>query len=250
VGRVIVNDDPEEFEIRPAPDQIPDLLYRSVPEPRTTKSQLHLELRLSTGKPKPDDLDATHADHRQDDETWVVLAHPEGNELCVLAPGRPPSSRRSRTSRPDIVAVLSGYSETRPPVNSMPLLRRVFEASDADEPVGGLDKPSDIGRCDPLPADRRQVFVGRLTGDRTRLSDVDGQVVLPRLGEQLASWWHTDADKAVAHARLEQFGCVAGEHDTDIVTDLQRPVDGEVNWNRGASRIGAAGRGHVQHPHE
>jgi hypothetical protein len=43
---------------------------------------------------RPDDLGATHADHRQDDETWVVLARPEGNELCVLTPGRPPSGVR------------------------------------------------------------------------------------------------------------------------------------------------------------
>jgi hypothetical protein len=28
-GLIIVNDDPEEFEIRPAPDQIPVLLFRS-----------------------------------------------------------------------------------------------------------------------------------------------------------------------------------------------------------------------------
>ena len=77
------------------------------------------------------------------------------------------------------------------------------EASDADEPVGGLDEPRNIRWCDPLPSDRRQVLVGRLTGDRTSLSNVDGQVVLLRLGEQVADGWHADALQAVAHAGLE-----------------------------------------------
>lgn len=125
-----------------------------------------------------------------------------------------------------------------------------FEVSDGDEPVGGLDEPSDIGWCDPLPADRGQVFVGRLTGDRTSLSNIDGQVVLPRFGEQVADRWHPDALQAVAHAVLEQFGCIACKYDADVVTDFQRAVDGEVKWNRGAGRVGAAGRGHVQRPHE
>ena len=91
LGWVIVNDDPEEFEIRPAPDQIPGLLFARVQEPKSTKNRLHLDLR-------PDDQDAevarlvnlgaTHADVGQGDETWVVLADPEGNEFCVLAPRR------------------------------------------------------------------------------------------------------------------------------------------------------------------
>ena len=96
-----------------------------------------------------------------------------------------------------------------------------FEASDADQPVGSLDEPSDIGWCDPLPADRRQIFIGRLTGDRTALSNVDGQVVLQRLGEQVAHGWHADPLQAFAHAGLEQFGCVSGKYDTDVVTNFQ-----------------------------
>ena len=85
---VVVNDDPEEFEIRPAPDRLPGLLFVRVPEPKTVKNRLHLDFR-------PDDRDAeverllalgaTHADVGQGgDEPWVVLADPEGNEFCVL----------------------------------------------------------------------------------------------------------------------------------------------------------------------
>ena len=37
----VVNDDPEEFEIRPAPEQLHGLLFARVPEPKTLKNRLH-----------------------------------------------------------------------------------------------------------------------------------------------------------------------------------------------------------------
>jgi hypothetical protein len=92
LGWVVVNDDPNEFEIRPAPDRLPDLLFGPVPEPKTVKNRLHLDFR-------PDDQDrevqrmlglgASRADVGQGEQSWVVLADPEGNEFCIL------SSRRS-----------------------------------------------------------------------------------------------------------------------------------------------------------
>ena len=91
LGWVIVNDDPEEFEIREAPDRLPGLLFARVPEPKTVKDRLHLDFR-------PDDRDAeverllalgaTRADVGQGDQPWVVLADPEGNEFCVLGSRR------------------------------------------------------------------------------------------------------------------------------------------------------------------
>lgn len=71
----------------------PDLLFLRVPEGKTVKNRLHLDLR-------PDDRDAevariealgaTRVDIGQGpDVTWVVLADPEGNEFCVLRPLRP-----------------------------------------------------------------------------------------------------------------------------------------------------------------
>ena len=87
LGWVVVNDDPEEFEIRPEPERLPGLLFVSVDEPKTAKNRLHLDLR-------PDDraaeverlvaLGATPADIGQGEQPWVVLADPEGNEFCVL----------------------------------------------------------------------------------------------------------------------------------------------------------------------
>jgi hypothetical protein len=91
---VIVNHDPEEFEIRPAPEQLPGLLFARVPERKTLKNRLHLDLRPDDQQAEVArllDLGAAHADVGQGDETWVVLQDPEGNEFCVLrsrpAPG-------------------------------------------------------------------------------------------------------------------------------------------------------------------
>jgi predicted enzyme related to lactoylglutathione lyase len=87
LGWVVVNDDPDEFEIRPTADRLPGLLFVPVSEPKTTKNRLHLDFR-------PDDRDAeverllalgaTPADVGQGEQSWVVLADPEGNEFCVL----------------------------------------------------------------------------------------------------------------------------------------------------------------------
>ncbi|MFF6783002.1 VOC family protein [Streptomyces sp. NPDC012510] len=85
---VVVDDSSEEYEIRPAPDRLPGLLFVRVPEAKTVKNRLHLDFR-------PDDqgaevarllaLGARHADVGQGDEPWAVLMDPEGNEFCVLA---------------------------------------------------------------------------------------------------------------------------------------------------------------------
>ena len=88
LGWVVVGDDPNEFEIRPAADRLPGLLFVPVPEAKTVKNRLHLDFR-------PDDRDAeverfvrlgaTRADIGQGEQSWVVLADPEGNEFCVLS---------------------------------------------------------------------------------------------------------------------------------------------------------------------
>ena len=67
----------------------PGLVFCIVPESKTIKNRLHIDLA-------PDDRDAeverllalgaTRADVGQTgEETWVVLADPEGNEFCVLS---------------------------------------------------------------------------------------------------------------------------------------------------------------------
>jgi len=91
LGWVVVCDDPNEFEIRPAADRMPGIMFEPVGEPKHNKNRLHLDFR-------PDDqaaevhrligLGASHVDIGQGDVSWVVLSDPEGNEFCVLAPAR------------------------------------------------------------------------------------------------------------------------------------------------------------------
>jgi hypothetical protein len=66
-------------------------LFALVPEEKSGKNTLHLDLR-------PDDRDgevarlmplgATRVDVGQGDPSWIVLADPEGNEFCVLRSDR------------------------------------------------------------------------------------------------------------------------------------------------------------------
>lgn len=88
LGWIVVNDSPEEFEIRPAAHLLPGLLFVSATDPRTVKNRLHLDFR-------PEDqhaevarllaLGATLADIGQGQRPWTVLADPEGNVFCVLS---------------------------------------------------------------------------------------------------------------------------------------------------------------------
>lgn len=64
-------------------------------------------------------------------------------------------------------------------------VRRCWVASDGDEAIGVLDEPGDVDGRHPLRAELGQVVVGRPTGDRASLSDVDRNVVLAGLGEQV-----------------------------------------------------------------
>ncbi|MCC3764240.1 VOC family protein [Glycomyces sp. TRM65418] len=67
----------------------PGLLFIRVPEPKTVKNRLHLDLVPETTRDEEVErligLGATLVDdHRRPDGSgWVVLADPEGNEFCV-----------------------------------------------------------------------------------------------------------------------------------------------------------------------
>ena len=73
----------------------PTLAFARVPEGKSIKNRLHLDVS-PTDREQDDevrrllDLGARPVDVGQgDDDTWVVLADPEGNEFCVLATRRP-----------------------------------------------------------------------------------------------------------------------------------------------------------------
>jgi hypothetical protein len=78
----------------PEVDVAPDILFVRVPDPKAGKNRLHLDLRPVDQQAEVQrlvDLGAVRTDVGQpEDVSWVVLADPEGNEFCVLAPLPPP----------------------------------------------------------------------------------------------------------------------------------------------------------------
>jgi hypothetical protein len=72
----------------------PILTFARVPEGKTVKNRLHLDLNPTDRDQDEEvrrllDLGARPADVGQGDSDWVVLVDPEGNEFCVLATRRP-----------------------------------------------------------------------------------------------------------------------------------------------------------------
>jgi catechol 2,3-dioxygenase-like lactoylglutathione lyase family enzyme len=71
----------------------PDLLFIRVPEGKTVKNRLHLDLRPADQVAEVERLEklgARRVDVGQgEDVTWVVLADPDGNEFCVLRALKP-----------------------------------------------------------------------------------------------------------------------------------------------------------------
>ena len=75
---------------QPEKGPLPTLLFQPVPDPTPGKRRLHLDLN-ATDRDQDSQLErllalgATHADVGQTgEESWHVLADPEGNEFCLL----------------------------------------------------------------------------------------------------------------------------------------------------------------------
>jgi hypothetical protein len=78
-----------EGKLRPGPVP-PTLTFAQVPEGKAVKNRLHLDVNPTDTEQDEEvrrllGLGARRADVGQGDESWVVLADPEGNEFCVLA---------------------------------------------------------------------------------------------------------------------------------------------------------------------
>jgi len=79
-------DDEGEWFLR-SPDG-PDWLFLPVPEGKSVKNRIHFDFTPADQQAEVDRLialGARHVDIGQGEQTWVVLADPEGNEFCVLA---------------------------------------------------------------------------------------------------------------------------------------------------------------------
>ncbi|MFI5999608.1 VOC family protein [Streptomyces sp. NPDC051366] len=70
-------------------ERAPRVLFQLVPEPKTAKNRVHLDVRTGSDNPQEvvERLIAKGARHlhegRQGPYNWTTLADPEGNELCV-----------------------------------------------------------------------------------------------------------------------------------------------------------------------
>ncbi|EWT01315.1 glyoxalase [Intrasporangium oryzae NRRL B-24470] len=87
---VYYDDDPEVVVAPSFPPSVTGMLFIPVPEGKSAKNRLHLDLQ-------PDDMTRDEAveravasgatvigDHRHEDGSgWVTLADPEGNEFCI-----------------------------------------------------------------------------------------------------------------------------------------------------------------------
>src|SRR2546429_5066947 len=67
----------------------PVLTFARVPEGKSIKNRLHLDLNATDREQDEEvrrllDHGARHVDVGQGEQSWVVLADPEGNEFCVL----------------------------------------------------------------------------------------------------------------------------------------------------------------------
>ena len=89
LGWVVVADDPDDFEIREAADQLPGIIFEPVDTVKpSSKNRLHLDVRPDDQRLEVErliDLGARRVDIGQGTVSWVVLADPEGNEFCVLS---------------------------------------------------------------------------------------------------------------------------------------------------------------------
>jgi predicted enzyme related to lactoylglutathione lyase len=92
LGHRILSEAEDEVVVGSDEHDHPGLCFVLVPDEKTTKNRLHIDLN-------PDDqvaeverivaLGARPVDVGQGtDKSWIVLADPEGNEFCVLRPQR------------------------------------------------------------------------------------------------------------------------------------------------------------------
>jgi hypothetical protein len=94
LGWPITLEDDDEVVVEPLgdlEDQIPVLVFGRVPEPKSIKNRVHLDFGSTGPEHQTEQVErllavgATRADIGQTgDESWEVLADPEGNEFCVL----------------------------------------------------------------------------------------------------------------------------------------------------------------------
>jgi hypothetical protein len=85
--RAIGVDDPEDDPsvlVEALDGGLPRLFFHRVPEPKTVKNRVHLDLRAANREAEVARLISAGASEVGRHENWVVMADPEGNEFCVF----------------------------------------------------------------------------------------------------------------------------------------------------------------------
>jgi hypothetical protein len=81
-------DDDGDVVLRPPGGSGPEWLFLRVGDKRIVKNRIHFDFVPEDQHAEVDRLlkmGARHVDIGQGEQSWVVLADPEGNEFCVLA---------------------------------------------------------------------------------------------------------------------------------------------------------------------
>ncbi len=84
-------DGPEDDEVMVRTERYPFLLFIRVPEGKTTKNRVHLDVNGTEGRTRDEEVErllglgaTVFADHRTPEGAgWVTMLDPEGNEFCV-----------------------------------------------------------------------------------------------------------------------------------------------------------------------
>ncbi|WP_090935099.1 VOC family protein [Nonomuraea jiangxiensis] len=91
-------DRPGDDEVMLRTERDPYLLFLRVPEGKSVKNRIHLDVNGTAGRSRDQEVErlvglgaTVYDDRRQPDGTgWVVMLDPEGNEFCVC---RSPAER-------------------------------------------------------------------------------------------------------------------------------------------------------------
>ena len=84
-----------EIELAPKDGSGTHILFVEVHDEKTVKNRIHLDLRPDNQEAevaRAEALGARRIDIGQGDQSWVVMADPEGNEFCILSARSPEGS--------------------------------------------------------------------------------------------------------------------------------------------------------------
>jgi hypothetical protein len=89
LGWELAGTDDDGVQIVELSGQLPTLMFAHVPEAKTGKNRLHIDLNPVGCDQEAElarllALGAHRVDIGQGEQSWIVLADPEGNEFCLL----------------------------------------------------------------------------------------------------------------------------------------------------------------------